>query len=179
MTYYDFSDFVLGKQSDCQIIVFIDSRVNNVVQLLKKIVSNAVVVILETELDGIEQITQILNQGNYHKVHIIADGSFGCLHLGSSQLNLDTIDNYYSQLRSWFAFDSNSQTSLLKKSLSTLFLYGCDVAEGDAGAEFVARLSQITKVKVTAAVKLAANVNPDQIEEIKVQTSKIESSSSY
>lgn len=170
MTYYDLSNFIIGAKSDCRIIVFIDSRINNIVQLLKKIVSDAIVIVLDTDLDGIKQISKSLQQGDYHKVHIIADGSPGCLQLGSSQLSLDTIEDYYLQLRSWFTSYSKPQTSCLKKSPPTLFFYGCDVGLGDAGAELIAKLHQITKAKVTTSVNLATIAEPGKIGEFKVFT---------
>lgn len=172
MTYYNLSEFIIGTNSDCKTVVFIDSRVNNVVQLLKKIMSNAIVIILEPERDGIEQITQNLQQGDYHKVHIISGGSPGCLHLGICQLSLDTIEDYYLQLRSWFTSYFMPRPSRLQKSLPTLFLYGCDVGIGDAGAEFISKLHQITRVNVTTSVNLAANDNPGKINELKVVTNK-------
>ncbi len=93
---------------------------------------------MNADQDSIEQITQIL--ANYSKVetlHIISHGAPGCLFLGNTQLNLDTLASYTNFLQSW--------------SASEILLYGCNVAAGDAGEEFINKLHNITQASVAAS----------------------------
>ena len=78
--------------------------------------------------DGIKQITKTLEQyPHLSSLHIVAHGKPGCLYLGKSQLSLDTLESYTQDLKTWFS--------------KSLFLYGCQVAAGDAGAEFITKLA--------------------------------------
>ena len=126
---------------DNKIVIFIDSNVDDYQQLIQNIITPAQVFILDSSQDGVEQISQILQENpHFTKAHIVSHGAPGCLYLGNTNLSLDTLDDYTSQLQSWQAID-------------TLLLYGCNVAAGDAGAEFIERLHHITKAKIAASAK--------------------------
>ena len=70
-------------------------------------------------------------------VHIISYGGPGCLYLGNSQLSLDTLKHYAPQLQQW--------------DIDYLLLYGCHVAAGDAGEEFVSKLRGLTGADIAAS----------------------------
>ncbi|MDE5117160.1 MAG: DUF4347 domain-containing protein, partial [Trichodesmium sp. St2_bin2_1] len=71
-------------------------------------------------------------------------GRPGCLYLGNGQLNVDNInDDYISDLQGW--------------SVSNLLLYGCNVAAGDGGAEFLEKLHRLTGVNVAASAGLTGS----------------------
>jgi hypothetical protein len=63
--------------------------------------------------------------------------------LGNSQLNLDNISKYADLLQHW-----QSQSILL---------YGCNVAAGDGGEEFIHKLHQITKATISASTTKTGN----------------------
>lgn len=122
-------------------LVFIDAQLEAYLQLQESIASTQEVLILEPQKDGIEQITQTLRQRpNAAEIHILAHGIPGCLYLGSSRLALSTLTTYTSQLGRWF-----------NGSLGRLYLYGCSVAAGDAGAEFLAHLRRLTGASIAAS----------------------------
>lgn len=82
-----------------QQIVFIDSQVADYQLLASGVLPGIEVIILKSDRDGIEQITEILNQrNNYTSIHIVSHGSPGCLYLGNTQLSLDTLSQYQSEL---------------------------------------------------------------------------------
>ena len=83
--------------------------------------------VLDATQDGIEQIAQVLAGDRFREIHIFSHGTPGCLYLGNAQLSLETLDRYTRLLQTEFA------------SISSLFLYGCNVAAGDAGAELIAK----------------------------------------
>lgn len=123
-------------------ILIIDSQVQDYQQLLIGIDPDFEVAILDPNQDGILQITHILH--SYHSasaekpisVYLLAHGAPGCLHLGNSQLSLETVESYTQPLKTWFPSHSPSPSSL--------HLYSCSVAAGDAGEEFLRKLHAIT-----------------------------------
>ncbi|WP_375499986.1 DUF4347 domain-containing protein, partial [uncultured Nostoc sp.] len=129
-------------------LLFIDATVNDIETLLQGALPGIEAYVLSGEQDGVAQITQILqHRSEVNTVHIVSHGSPGCLYLGNSQLSLDTLNIYTSQLQSW------SRDGL------TLMLYGCNVAATDAGEEFVNKLHQLTGSNIAASVTLTGNAN--------------------
>ncbi|WP_242058452.1 DUF4347 domain-containing protein [Microcoleus sp. FACHB-SPT15] len=125
-------------------VVFIDAGVENYQQLVNGVISSAEVFVLEAAADGIEQISQVLQQRqDVGSVHIVSHGAPGCLYLGNTQLSLDTFNRYATQLQQWNA--------------PSLLLYGCNVAAGDAGEEFLAKLHQLTGANIAASTTPTGN----------------------
>ncbi|MCC0179539.1 DUF4347 domain-containing protein [Waterburya agarophytonicola K14] len=139
-----------------QQIVFIDSQVTDLQILKNGVASGIEVIILDSHQDGIEQITEVLSQKPYSKVHIVSHGSPGCLYLGNTQLSLDTLNTYKSQLKTWFNPPACS-TPLNKGGRGDLLLYGCNVAAGDAGEEFITKLHNITGAEIAASTTRIGN----------------------
>jgi Ca2+-binding RTX toxin-like protein len=127
-----------SRTSKTNILVILDAQVEDCEKLQKGVVPQAKVILLDRTEDGIEQITQALRKyTDLSEIHIISHGSPGCLQLGNTQLSLDTLKRYASQLQTW--------------SVPSLILYGCNVAAGDAGVEFIEKLHQITGAKIAAS----------------------------
>ncbi|AFY76517.1 hypothetical protein Ple7327_1106 [Pleurocapsa sp. PCC 7327] len=119
-------------------VIIIDSAVKDYQSLVSGIVPGTKVFVLDSEEDGVEQITRILKKfSNVAALHIVSHGSPGCLYLSNSQLSLDTLNRYSQQLQSWPA--------------PNLLLYGCNVAAGDAGEEFLEKLHRLTGAAVAAS----------------------------
>ncbi|MEL6439896.1 MAG: DUF4347 domain-containing protein [Cyanobacteria bacterium J06621_8] len=122
-------------------LVVIDSQVTQLPSLIKDLQSRAQVVILDNQRDGIEQITQVLNQYQHlSSLHVVAHGSPGSLYLGNSRLNLANFHHYQQQLASW-------EDSLAGKDI---LIYGCQVAQG-AGQLFLEQLARITGSNIAAS----------------------------
>ena len=160
-----------------QQIVFIDSQVADYQLLANGVLPGIEVVILKSDRtakphndDGISQITEALNQGNnYTSIHIVSHGSPGCIYLGNTQLSLDTLNKYQSQLKTWF---SSSPSPQVPKSPS-LLIYSCNVAAGDAGEEFISKLHNITGAKIAASTTPIGNADLGGNWELDSQTSAI------
>ena len=107
------------------------------------------VVILDAHSDGIEQITETLaGHTNVAGIHILSHGRSGGLQLGSTVLSNDNLDEYKQQLSSWHgALDSEAD----------ILLYGCNVASGAWGVEFVHDLSALTGADVAASDDFTGN----------------------
>ena len=143
--------------------VFIDAAVDNYQQLFDGVVAEAKPFLLNTATDGIEQIDQVLQEYPQVKtVHIISHGSPGCLYLGNSQLSLDTLEHYATQLQRW--------------NIDNLLLYGCNVAAGDAGVEFVSKLQGLTGANIAASETLTGAAVKGGNWELEVTTGEMSSS---
>ncbi|MEH2450965.1 DUF4347 domain-containing protein [Nostoc sp.] len=127
-------------------LLFIDATVNDIETLLQGALPGIEAHVLSGEQDGVAQITQILqHRPEVNTVHIVSHGAPGCLYLGNSQLNLDTLKNYASQLQGCSRENLN------------LLLYGCNVAAGDAGEEFLYKLRSLTDAKIAASATKTGN----------------------
>ena len=131
-------------------IVFLDSQLNNCDSLVQKVVVGARAIVINSHADGIKAITHVLKLSNCREIYIIAYGFPGCLYLGSSELSINTFIQYTRELKNWFNCDRFNYSFGSPK----ISLYGCNVAAGDVGDEFISRLSQITTAEITASANI-------------------------
>lgn len=121
-------------------LVIIDPGVEDYQNLVAGVIPGSQVIVLDDHRDGVAQITEALqNSSDIAEIHIVSHGSPGCLYLGNSQLSLDTLKGYAEQLRTWVAPE--------------LLLYGCNVAAGDAGEEFISKLHALTGANIAASAQ--------------------------
>jgi hypothetical protein len=145
-------------------LVLIDSSVDDYQTLVKGISPEVTVIVLDHTRDGVIEITEALaEQTNVAAVHIVSHGSPGCLYLGNSQLSLDTLERYASQLQAWAE----------PLTHSPLLLYGCNVAAGDAGTEFIEKLHELTGAEIAASAKRTGSAVLGGNWELEVTTGKI------
>ncbi|MEG4321123.1 MULTISPECIES: DUF4347 domain-containing protein, partial [unclassified Microcoleus] len=131
-------------------IVFIDAQIVDCQRLAAGVSAGTEVIILDATKDGISQITEELgNRRDISGVHIVSHGAPGCVYLGNAQLSLDTLSKYAQQLQQWFVAGESASPSL--------FLYGCQVAAGDAGTEFIAKLRTLIGANIAASANLTGN----------------------
>jgi Ca2+-binding RTX toxin-like protein len=148
-------------------ILFIDTAVPDYQNLIAGVKPGTQVVILNPEEDGVRQITEYLQKGNYSSVHIVSHGSAGNLQLGKTWLNSGNLGEYESQLQQW-------KTALTEEA--DILLYGCDVAAGETGVSFVQQLSQLTGADVAASDDLTGSSILGGDWDLEVKTGSIESS---
>ncbi|MDB9451743.1 DUF4347 domain-containing protein [Dolichospermum circinale] len=138
---------MLNNSSLCQTattVVFIDASVSDYQTLQTGVIAGVETVILAPNQNGIEEITEFLQQHpQFTTIHILSHGAPGCLYLGNGQLNLTNIHDYTQQLQHW--------------QRQNILLYGCNVAAGDAGAEFIHKLHQITNATISASTTKTGN----------------------
>ena len=153
------NSITLSNTNQVQHLVFIDSQVSDYAYLASGVIPGTEVIILEPNQNGIKQITKALNSDSYSypvSLHIVSHGSPGCLYLGNSQLSLDTLDKYKQDLKTWFSYSPLLQG---EGQGERFLLYGCNVAAGDAGEEFIAKLNQITGAEIAASTTRIGNAN--------------------
>ncbi|MEG4021326.1 esterase-like activity of phytase family protein, partial [Microcoleus sp. S13C4] len=124
-------------------IAFIDSALPDSQTLHNGIEPGTEVITLDSARDGVAQITAALASRSHIKsIHIISHGRPASLLLGAIDLNLTNLKTYANQLQRWSRSLADS---------GEILLYGCDVAAGEKGANFVQQVSQLTKAKIAAS----------------------------
>ncbi|MGF1672169.1 MAG: DUF4347 domain-containing protein [Rivularia sp. (in: cyanobacteria)] len=105
-------------------------------RISQDIMPQAEVIILRPNKQEIDQITYAV-QKNFPlaDIHIISQGSPGCLYLGNSCLSVHNFNYYASQLKKW--------------SVNNIFLYGSNVGAEEIGKKFILRLYKITGAKIS------------------------------
>lgn len=144
-------------------LVVIDAEVDDYQILAEGVVVDAEVLILDSNQNGVEQITLALrDRPSIQTVHIVSHGSPGCLYLGNTELSLETLNHYANQLYWFTAKQLNTLQESphpLNASIPQLLLYGCNVAVTDAGAEFLEKLHRLTGATVYASTTPVGSAN--------------------
>ncbi len=124
-------------------LVFVDSRVSNYHSLIDSLAEPAEVFVINGESDGLDQmVARLAGQTGIDAIHIISHGSPGALVLGSTVLDGGKLAAYGAQLA-----DIGSALT----ATGDMLLYGCHVAQGDVGLQFITALAQATGADVAAS----------------------------
>jgi hypothetical protein len=149
-------------------IVFVDAALKDWQNFLAGLDRNVETVWLDPFADGLKQIAAHLAQNQipslpplesfsqfpepswsapqpYDAIHIISHGSSGQLQLGTTLLNAQNLSTYQEQLQ---------QIGTALTDNGDLLLYGCNVAEGEAGEQFITALAAATGADVAASTDL-------------------------
>ena len=121
-----------------QQIVFIDARVPDVADLLNGLQPGAQAFVLDPASDGVQQIADILAANNLTdlaSISIVGHGAAGAIDIGSTVLDDGDLSQHSAAL---------AQIGASLKTGGDLQLYGCDVASGASGQQFIADLSHYT-----------------------------------
>jgi hypothetical protein len=149
-------------------VVFIDSHVPDLQGLVAGVRAGEPVFVLDADRDGVQQIADILAANQLHDlvaIHIVSHGSAGRVQLGSSFLDGAGLSGHSAQLAE------------IGSSLSTdgdLLLYGCNVATGAVGEQFVADLAAYTGADVAASDDLSGAPARGGDWNLEVETGSIE-----
>ena len=133
-------------------IVIVDGSVESLDQLLDDLAQSrpgAEVFVLDSERDGIQQITEILdNRSEIESLHIVSHGNDQGVQLGNLWLTNASLDGYAGQIASWcgsFSADAD------------ILFYGCDLASSSEGQDLVQALSALTGADVAASVDVTGH----------------------
>ena len=147
-------------------IFIIDSRVADYQRLMAALPVGSEAFLLNSDQDGIKQMQTILsNYSDLDSIQIISHGAQGVLYLGNTVLNQKNIDSYRTQLG-----DIGSSLT----SSGDLLLYGCDVAQGGEGRQFIDHLALFTGADVAASDDLTGNAALGGDWELEAATGAIE-----
>jgi uncharacterized protein DUF4347 len=126
-------------------IVIIDSAVPDIQTLINAVKPGDSVYILQGDKDGVQQIADIIAQNDLHdlaSIQIISHGLAGEVRLGSTLLTDASLADHAAAL------------AAIGQSLAPggdILLYGCDVAQGAVGTQFLSDLSAATRASIAAA----------------------------
>ena len=135
-----------------QEIVFVDTTLPDAGQLLADLQTQRSagrpleIVTLDSDEDGLLAITRTLaGRQDIAAVHVLTHGADGQLQLGSTRLDAQALMLRAGEVAAW--------GSALAPG-ADLLLYGCDVAQSDAGRQFVRDLAALTGADVAASTDL-------------------------
>ncbi|MDD2729786.1 DUF4347 domain-containing protein, partial [Malikia sp.] len=127
-------------------VAFIDTGVTGWETLAGGVRPGVDVVLLDAGQSGLAQMAEwAANHSGYDAIHVLGHGAQGAVLLGSDSVTHASLANQ----------DVQEKLAALGQALTAdgdLLLYGCDVAEGQVGLDFVAKLAQITGADVAASV---------------------------
>jgi VCBS repeat-containing protein len=129
--------------------LFIDAAVSDADVLLASVDPAFTVFHLTADEDGLTQIARVLTGfTEVGAVHIVSHGEPGVLMLGNASIDAASLAAHAADLATIRAALSDA---------ADLLLYGCDVAEGDAGRGFIASLADATGADVAASTDLTGS----------------------
>ena len=130
-------------------LLFVDSSVDNIDNLISQVEQGTQVVFLNNQSDGISQITDALaNYQNVASLSVLSHGDSGQLQLGASTISSASLNNYRDELQSW-------QTSL--SADADILFYGCNVAAGQQGERFLNQFGHLTGADIAGSDDLTGS----------------------
>jgi hypothetical protein len=146
-------------------LVVVDTRVENYEQLIGGVKAGTEVFVLNPTREAIEQITEILVQrSSITSLHIVSHGREAALEIGSTELNIDNLETYSSQLQQWGKALSES---------ASILLYGCNVAAGESGMKFLQKIREFTGANIAASNNRTGNAALGGDWELEISTGQI------
>lgn len=142
----------IADHQDKRAIVFINADFSNCDTLIQQVIPEIRVIVINPQAEGVREITRIMYSSYCREIYIISEGLPGCIHMGNTELSLNTLIHYSAELQSWFNHIFNNDVDSPR-----LYLYGCDVAAGDVGSEFMTKLSSIVGATIAASAKVPNN----------------------
>ncbi|MEM9008404.1 MAG: DUF4347 domain-containing protein, partial [Cyanobacteria bacterium P01_F01_bin.86] len=147
-------------------IIFVDSGISDYQALIGGLQPGSQVHLLNSEEDGIDQISQVLSQySDLDSVHIFSHGDAGSLQLGNATLNQSTLGGYGAALQDW--------SSALAEDADLLF-YGCNLGASPDGLLFMGEVATLTGADVAASDDLTGNAAQGADWDLEVETGAIE-----
>ena len=131
-------------------LVFVDARIHDYQQLVDDLLAcgqdgrQIQVIVLDSNLDGIAQISQALaGYQALDAVHFVSHGTDRAVKLGSTWLNIDSMQAYAGDIAGW-------QDALADEA--DLLFYGYNLAAGEDGRTLIEAIGELTRADVTASI---------------------------
>jgi hypothetical protein len=140
-------------------LVFLDSSIENLDQMTADLRAmgdadpsrTLEFVILDSTKDGIAQITSaLLRYNGIDGMHIVSHGGTGQVQLGSTWLNVHSLDTYRNAIGAW-------QHSMSDKA--DILFYGCNLAGSEDGQLLLQEMSVLTDCDVAASEDPTGGIN--------------------
>ena len=133
-------------------LVVVDSRVDNHQNLLVDMPSNVTVIVIGADEDGLAAISSQLASSSqpFGAIHIISHGTSGSFTLGRDTVNSSSLSSHSETLQGWAQYITED---------ADILLYGCDIAAGSEGQNFLQELSHITGADIAASTDATGSAN--------------------
>jgi len=129
------------------------------------------IAVLDAQRDGLAQITELLAaHPGVAALHIVSHGSEGALHLGATQVDSAALATHAGELAQW---------SRALGADADILLYGCSVAAGADGQDFIARLAALTGADVAASTDLTGDATAGGNWTLESRTGAIETAGAF
>ena len=136
------------NKGDRYTLVVIDPSVDNWDVLVTGVNSGSKTILLDRGQDSIQQIDRLIKKyKNVANLHLVSHGTPGGLKLGSSNLDIETLNQDREIFESWSSYLSNA----------SIYIYGCQVAKGIQGEDFLQTLHELVGAKIAASTKVVGN----------------------
>ncbi|MEM9644970.1 MAG: DUF4347 domain-containing protein, partial [Planctomycetota bacterium] len=124
-------------------IAFIDGEIENIQELIDVTRSDIEVVLIDPARDVIQQMSQILSERqDVQAVHVVSHGAAGELQMAGQTINAQRLHASAEHFESW-------QRALADNA--DVIVYGCDVANGTLGKDFIRTFADMTGADVAAS----------------------------
>jgi VCBS repeat-containing protein len=134
---------VVRAVPDAREILFVDSAVAGIDQLLAMTRSDIEVVLLDAQTDPWQQMTEALaRHHDVQAVHLVSHGETGQLVLGGRSYDSAALQTQSATLASWQAFLTQD---------ADILLYGCHVGADSSGALLLDTLARLTLADIAAS----------------------------
>jgi hypothetical protein len=149
------SDFI-SKHEKSKTLVIIDSDLPDahiLIDAAKQQYNDPHIQVLNKEASSKKQLVDLLNsypEASLSEFVLFSHGSPGAIHLGGEKIDKNSIDLKVSRL-----FDA------LENALSrdaNVSLYGCEIAKGQAGLDFIRRMEEKIQAKISASTNLTGGL---------------------
>ena len=147
-------------------LLVIDPSVDDWQTLVEDLDPDTAVLVLDPNESGVSQIAQaMLENGTISELHIVSHGTAGQITIGNESLNSSNLDQYSEDLA---AIGSQLTES------GDILLYGCNVGDGNAGAQFLAAVARATSADVAGSIDLTGSADLGGDWNLEVVTGEIE-----
>ena len=134
---------VIQGDATAKSVVFIDANVQDPQAIEKAVASNAEIVLLDANQDGLLQIANFLQgRTGLDSIHIVSHGAQGELSLGNAVVTAASLAGADTEL---------DAIGAALRAGGDILLYGCDVAQGASGDAFVHQFAALTHANIAAS----------------------------
>ena len=138
------SEPVLNMQEPPKsVLLVVDERVPFDQEQVDALGAHVELLFIAPSEDGLKKAHNRFAAGTpFQSIHILSHGAQGRVFLGASDISAETLDRHSRDVQA---------LGQLAETNGDIFLYACDVAEGDEGQTFVEEFAQLTRRDVAAS----------------------------
>ena len=138
-----------GFEAGAASLVVVDTSIEGYEALIANLPRDVELLLIDEDSDGVRQIADyVTGRDDLTSIHILSHGQEGGVRIGASDLNTETLEEYSEALR------------IIGASLTEdgdILIYGCDVAEGEVGINFITELALLTDADIAASDDATGN----------------------